>query len=298
MHDPVGGPALNGMERAEQAIPRIVHQVAIGYRVPDSLMAVRERLRAANPEWEFRLLDGDAVERFVADAYGSAMLDRYRRIGPAYDVARADLARYLLLYRLGGVYLDLKSTADRPLDAVVRSEDRFILSQWRNQRGQEHFTWGLHPGLDDVAGGALQQWFVASAPGHPFLAAVIREVSNRIDRYDPWRDGVGGSGVFAVTGPVAYTRAIWPIRHLHPHRLLRDETEAGLVYSAAGGLAHRTLTATHYARRREPVVGPPRSGIAAAALPAWQHLKDRSWVWRLRWRRALAAGGRVSDEAR
>jgi len=266
-------------------IPRVVYQLAIGYDVPNSLMAVRERLRAANPGWTFRLLDGDAVEQFVGAEYGQAMLDRYWRIGPAYDVARADLARYLILYRLGGVYLDLKSTADHPLDQVVPAEERYLLSQWRNRRGQEHFTWGIHPGLDDVPGGALQQWFIASAPGHPFLDAVIHEVCDRIDRYNPWRDGVGGAGVFEVTGPVPYTQAIWPIRHLHPHRLLRDETEAGLVYSVVGGLSHRTLTAAHYARRRAPIVGSAFTGLAAGALGLWQRARDNAWVWQLRIRR-------------
>lgn len=266
-------------------IPRVVYQLALGQPVPERLAAVRERLIAANPTWTFHLLDDAQVKQFVEEEYGSAMLARYRSIGSGYGAARADLARYLLIHRRGGLYLDLKSTAARPLDEVIREDDHYLLSKWRNRRGEEHFTWGLHRGLNDVPGGALQQWFVASAPGHPFLEAVIREVCDRIDRYDPWRDGVGGTGVFHVTGPMAYTRAIWPIRHRHPHRMVRNEAEAGLVYSTTAGLSHRSLAAGHYARRSDPLIGAAPTGIAAVALARWQRLRDAGGVWWLRWRR-------------
>ncbi|MCG7349503.1 glycosyltransferase family 32 protein [Sphingomonas sp. ACRSK] len=269
-------------DHSPRVIPRIVHQLAIGQAVPPSLAAVREALIAANPSWDFRLYDGEAIERFIAAEYGPDMLTRYRRIRPEYGVARADLARYLLVFRLGGLYLDLKSTTDRPLDEVVRPDDSYLLSQWRNRRGEEHFTWGLHRELADVPGGALQQWFVASAPEHPFLQAVIDEVCHRIDRYDPWRDGVGGTGVFHLTGPIAYTRAIWSVKHKHPHRLLANEREAGLIYSTGAGLSHRALAAGHYAHRCDPLVGAAPTGLQGVMLAVRQKLRDWAAVWWLR----------------
>lgn len=268
-----------------RSIPRVVHQLAIGQAVPPSLAAVREALIVANPGWEFRLYDGQAVERFIAAEYGPDMLARYRSIRPGYGAARADLARYLLVHRLGGLYLDLKSTADRPLDEVIRPDDRYLLSQWRNRRGEEHFTWGLDRELADVPGGALQQWFIASTPEHPFLKAVIDEVCHRIDHYNPWRDGVGGAGVFHLTGPIAYTRAIWVVKCKHSHRLLANEREAGLVYSTGAGLSHRALAAGHYARRHDPLVGAALTGAQAAVLAGRQKVRDWLAVWRLRLQR-------------
>lgn len=268
-----------------RVIPPVVHQIAIGQAVPPSLAVVREALIAANPNWNFRLYDGEAVERFILAEYGPDMLARYHRIHSAYGAARADFARYLLLFRRGGLYLDLKSTADRPLDKVVRPDDHYLLSQWRNRRGEEHFTWGLHRELADVPGGALQQWFIASAPEHPFLRAVIDEVCHRIDHYNPWRDGVGGAGVFHLTGPIAYTRAIWPLKHQHPHRLLANEREAGLVYSTSTGLSHRALATSHYARRHDPLVGPAPKGVHGRMLASTQKLRDWAAVWWLRWHR-------------
>ena len=36
--------------------------------------------------------------------------------------------RYLLMYEIGGVYLDIKSTANKKLDDVLEENDAFILS--------------------------------------------------------------------------------------------------------------------------------------------------------------------------
>lgn len=285
MIDPAMSHNAVSLPGSQRPIPRVVYQLALGQRVPERLVAVRECLIAKNPNWHFRLLDDEAVEEFVNEAYGPAMLARYLKIRPCYGAARADLARYLIIYRMGGLYLDLKSTADRPLDEVILKDDHYLLSQWRNRHGEKHFTWGVHRELRDVSGGALQQWFIASAPGHPFLEAVIHEVCSRTDRYDPWRDGVGGTGVFYLTGPMAYTRAIWPIRHQYPHRMLRNETEGGLVYSTSTGLSHRMLSADHYARRYDPLIGPIPTGGRAVALAGWQRARDQADLWWLRWRR-------------
>ena len=50
---------------------------------------------------------------YIRREYGESILSCYLRIDPVYGAARADLFRYLLLYRTGGVYLDIKSAARR-----------------------------------------------------------------------------------------------------------------------------------------------------------------------------------------
>lgn len=66
-------------------------------------------MAAANPGWEHRLYNSAKAERFIADHYGVGTLAAYLRIGPEYGAARADLLRYLVIYKHGGVYLDLQS---------------------------------------------------------------------------------------------------------------------------------------------------------------------------------------------
>ena len=68
---------------------------------------------------------------------------------------------------------------------------------------------GRHSGLESVSPqGEYQQWFIVSAPGHPFLRTVILRVMQCIDDYNPWKAGIGLYGVLRTTGPIPYTLAI------------------------------------------------------------------------------------------
>lgn len=250
------------------AIPRILQQTYPSKTLPEPLAGNVEALRARNPDWEYRLYDDADIERFIAEEYGPAVLERYLRISPSYGAARADLFRYLLIYRQGGLYLDIKSTADRPLNDVFGADDHFVVSQWDNAPGREHEIWGLHPDLVHVPRGEFQQWFIASAPGHPFLRAVIERVLGNIDRYNPFRDGVGLE-VVRITGPVAYTFAIEPLLARYPHRRVFSEAELGLRYSVMAYHAHHAHFRGHYSQRMTPIVGEPGGPLTQAALTGY-----------------------------
>ena len=208
------------------AIPRIIHQTVASKEslhpaYADNIAALRGR----NPGWQHRLYDDSEIEEFIAANYDAAVLASYRRLNPAYGAARADFFRYLKLYREGGVYLDIKSTCTRPFDEILRPDDAYLLSHWRDPR------WGRYPELGPL--GEYQQWHIVAEPGHPFLAAVIKRVQDNIASYTPARHGAGRVPLFRLTGPIAYTQAIDSCRALHPHRLV-DAEGLGFVYTIFG----------------------------------------------------------------
>jgi hypothetical protein len=268
---------LAGVDRTG-SIPRILHQTYPTKTLPEPLASNVVALRTRNPDWEYRLYDDADIEHFIAEEYGPAVLERYLLVSPSYGAARADLFRYLLIYRQGGLYLDIKSTADRPLTDVFGAADHFVVSQWDNAPGREHEIWGLHPDLVHVPGGEFQQWFIASAPGHPFLRAVIERVLGNIDRYNPFRDGVGLE-VVRVTGPVAYTFAIEPLLARHPHRRVASEAALGLRYSVMAYHAHHAHFRGHYSQRMTPIVGEPGGKVSQAALTGY--IRTRRQVGRV-----------------
>lgn len=247
------------------SIPRTIHQIYLSGELPAPLRANVDALRALNPGWEHRLYDAVAVERFIMEEYGQAILARYLRISPGYGAARADLFRYLLIYRVGGVYLDVKSGADRPFDEVLGPNDHFIVSQWDNDAEGTHPNDALHPELSSILGGEFQQWHIVAAPGHPFLRAVIERVLHAIDTYNPYRVGVG-LNVLRVTGPIPYTLAIAPLLMHNSHRRIRNERVIGLRYSTLDGGNHKQHFRGHYSRRTTPIVGTERGWIANAPL--------------------------------
>lgn len=227
-------------------IPRIIHQTFPGRTLPPPLAEIVASLKRNNPGWEHRLYDDDDIEAFIGNGYGADILRLYRRIDRRYGAARADVFRYLLVYKVGGVYLDIKSTFDRPIDDVLGPDDRFVLSRWSQAPGQDHTAFGIHPELGHLAAGEFQQWHIIAAAGHPFLAAVIERVLGNLRRYNPWRDGVGKPGVLRVTGPIPYTLAIAPLLDAHPHRLVADESALSLRYNVLGGVAYQEHLPRHY----------------------------------------------------
>jgi hypothetical protein len=235
-------------------IPHVVHQTFGTRALPDSLQRNVDAIRALNPDWDYLFYDDADIERVISELYGEEILSLYRRINPAYGAARADLFRYLLIYRHGGIYLDIKSSSTRPLTQIVEGAEGPILAKWDNGPGGRHPNWGLHRELEHIAGGELQQWHIIAPPGHPFIRAVILRVLDGIERYRPWRDGVGRDGVINLTGPIAYTLAITPLLASHPHKLAHDEREIGLEYSVVPGTTHKALFRTHYVDNMAPVV--------------------------------------------
>jgi inositol phosphorylceramide mannosyltransferase catalytic subunit len=234
---------------SERNIPRIIHQIYIGQSLPPELTRIVERLKSLNPNWEHRLCDDESATRFIEKEYGTEVLRAYQRIDPRYGAARADLLRLLLLYRFGGVYCDVKSTFERPLDSVIRDDDRYLLCQWRNGPGEVCDGWGLHRELAHIPGGEFVNYFIICEAGHPFTAAAIERTLQNIRSYRPWEPG-GWIGVLRTTGPIAYTLGIWPILQRYPHRFVTEE-EVGVRYVAPG---YGHLKVNHYSQQTAPVV--------------------------------------------
>lgn len=241
---------------AGTAIPKIIHQVYFSRQLPPIVQANVDKIRALNPGWEYRFYDDDDMAEYVGANYGEAMLACYSRINRKYGASRADFFRYLLMYREGGVYLDIKSSLERPLDEVLRPDDVYLLSRWRNSIGELYEGWGMHNQLREFGGHEFQQWHIIAAPGHPFLRAVINRVMGNIARYNPLLHDTGKGGVLRVTGPIAYTQSITPLLQTYKYRLVDSQGDLGLIYSIFGttsNLAHKSIFRFHYTELQEPV---------------------------------------------
>jgi hypothetical protein len=234
-------------------IPKIIHQTYLDKNLPDEFAQNVERLRALNPGWEHRLYDNEDIQKFISDKYGKNVLRYYNRINPGYGAGKADFFRYLVMYAEGGVYLDIKSAFERPIDDCLQPDEKFLLVQWQNKEGGEQDTWGLHQELSHIEHGEYQQWHIVCIAGHPFLRRVIDAVMTNIDLYKPWKHGSSAYGLYRLTGPIAYTLAIHPVLDQYPHRLIRNEQTVHLVYRAAAG-NHKKISANHYSQRTDSII--------------------------------------------
>jgi hypothetical protein len=251
-----------------QAIPKLIHQTYRNRDLPAEIVDNIASLRRLNPGWSHHFYDNDDCIAFIGKEYGPVVLEYFLRIGAEYGASRADLFRYLCLYRLGGVYLDLKSGATKPFDGVLGPDDSYLLSHWRNDGTTSFAGWGLHPELNKIEGGEYQQWFIIAAPGHPFLKAVIETVLGNIDHYLPGLHRTGAHAVFRVTGPIAYSLAIAPLVKDAPCRVVDAETDLGLTYTIfnkLGAQGHKLVFKGHYSEMKSSLieVGPVKRAIFA-----------------------------------
>ena len=147
-------------------IPKQIHQTffrrtALHPRIEENIAS----LTAKNPGWTYNFYVNEDFPDFIKQHYGQDMLNTFNLINPSYGAARADLFRYLLIYAVGGVYLDIKSSVSMPLDTLTAGK-HYILSHWAK----------VPKGMfseNEPEFGEFQQWHVIAAPKHPFLEAVI-----------------------------------------------------------------------------------------------------------------------------
>ena len=104
-------------------IPKILHQIWLGEsdgpEPPPHFVEAARTWQDRNPTWEYRLWSGPEVEALFAEQRPD-LLPLYRAY--PYWVQRADAARYLILYHLGGVYADLDITCIRGLDPLIEAD--------------------------------------------------------------------------------------------------------------------------------------------------------------------------------
>lgn len=246
------------MNNKNLKIPKIIHQSFVSNQLPLSLSENISKLKNINPDWEYRFYDDDEMVKFISKYYKPYIVNCFNKINPKYGAARADLFRYLLIYKVGGVWLDIKSSTNEPLNNVLQSDDTFILSQWQNKISEPFQNWGLHPALAHIPGGEFQQWNIISTPENPFIKAVIEKVLRNIHNYNYKINGVGRMGVLRTTGPIAYSLAIEPLLKKYKHRFVDSDRDLKLQYSIFDNQTtkylHEELYETHYTKLIEPVI--------------------------------------------
>ena len=241
------------------AIPKKLFQTAKAYDIlPVEIKDNIGRLRDLNPDWDYNFFDDDAMKAYLEARLSPEDWDALQLVNPRFGVVLADLFRYLVIYHEGGVYLDIKSMARKPLTSSVDLGSNFVLSQWPNKIGQNYVGYGLHPELSDVPGGEFQQWNIIAEPHHPFLKAAVNQVIGNILSYTPERFGTAAYGVLRLSGPIAYTRAIYPLLEHFTYKAV-DLAEWEIHYSLYGDNGgqrqqHQSAVPGHYSTIREPIV--------------------------------------------
>jgi len=162
-------------------IPQIIHQTWKTNDVPSCWRDYQRKVRQLHPGWEYRLwtdVDNDAFVRQEFPGFYPVYAGFER------NIMRADVIRYLIMFKLGGMYLDLDYEFLKPFDF---EDAELVLPMNRSLASGDSY---------DGVGNCV----FASVPGHVFWSDAIEDLRNKPPDTRHYGE------VIDATGPMFLTR--------------------------------------------------------------------------------------------
>ena len=108
-------------------IPKIIWQTyEVEYeKLPKYIKDCTETYQINNPDWEYRYMSEEQRSNFVLQEYGSEWHQIYKDF--PYNIMRADLWRYLIIYKYGGLYTDIDSVCKISLNHLITDNYKMIV---------------------------------------------------------------------------------------------------------------------------------------------------------------------------
>ncbi len=158
---------------APYKIPKILHQIWLGSPFPEKYAALRDTWLKNHPDWQYMLWTEKEIDEFGLT--NREMYDYAVNYGE-----RSDIAKYEIIYRYGGVYIDVPDyECYKPLDDVHKAYDFYL---------------GIQP--LDTGHVQIGLGLFGARPGHPLLAQAIEKISEKQKVAEP---------VVLRTGPFFFT---------------------------------------------------------------------------------------------
>lgn len=98
----------NNDDKTER-IPKIIHQIWLGSELPDISKELVKIIQKINPNWEYKLWCEKEIQDL--ELINIELYNNIKNYG-----AKSDIARYEILQRFGGIYLDTDFECVKPFD--------------------------------------------------------------------------------------------------------------------------------------------------------------------------------------
>lgn len=172
-------------------IPKIIHQIWSGIKepLPEHFRLFGKTWKDKHPAWEYSVWDNTKINVFILENYPQYW-NAYNNF--KYDIQRWDVIRYLILDKLGGMYVDFDYECMEPLDNLLNNKSCCFSAE-----PYEHakmFYNGIY----------FNNALMASVPGHPFMKLIINRIFNGTDKNKSYPDKM--IEVLETTGPLMLSR--------------------------------------------------------------------------------------------
>ncbi len=167
---------IEDLDYQEQpCIPKTIHQIWLGSPLPEKCREYQQTWLKHHPDWEYILWTEKEIKEFGLQ--NKEMYDASKNYAQ-----KADIARYEILYRLGGLYVDTDFVCLYPFDVF-------------------HHCFDFYTGIGYSRKFETYNGLIGSAPGNSILKECI-ETLNIYHKYhkDPL------SNILYTTGPIHLAR--------------------------------------------------------------------------------------------
>ena len=157
-------------------IPKHVFLTWETKNLPPKMAKSVEKLKSENPEFEYHLYDEQERRKFIVKNFENDVVKAYDALIPgAY---KADLWRYCVLYKHGGIYLDIKYHTVNGFKLVSITD-------------KEYFIRDIKP-----SGSGIYNALIVSKPGNEKLMNSINEIVKNV------KNKYYGNNSLEPTGPL------------------------------------------------------------------------------------------------
>ncbi|MDR1504240.1 MAG: hypothetical protein LBT43_17470 [Prevotella sp.] len=172
-------------------IPKIIHQIwsGIDEPLPKHFKILGETWKDSHPSWEYIVWDNKKMNAFVQEYYPQYW-DIYNAF--KYNIQRWDAIRYLILYQMGGMYVDFDYECLEPLDGLLSSATCCFSAE-----PPEHKTIFKDNNYFNNA-------LMACTPKHWFMQKIIGHAFDRVNIEKKYPNKM--HEVLETTGPIMLTR--------------------------------------------------------------------------------------------
>lgn len=148
-------------ERSVLGVPLTIYESWHSNMVAEKMRDNIYNLLDTNPEFDYYLYSDEASIKFIETNYEPEVANAFRALIPgAY---KSDLWRYCILYKMGGVYMDIKYYSVVPLIDIIRDNPVIFV---KDRKGSCTRDIGLYNG------------FMVSPPGNSLFKYCIDDVVN------------------------------------------------------------------------------------------------------------------------
>ena len=173
---------INNCENFENQIPLHIYQTwHTKDLLPPKMRKCVEKLKTDNPEFEHHLYDNEECHHFIKTNFDKRVLNAFNKLKPG--AFKADLWRYCILYKKGGIYLDIKYQCEPKFKLIDLANDNLYVKEYWNGKY-----------LDN----AVYNGFLISKPNNEKYKNIIDQICYHVEikYYDDFISGQTGPYLF------------------------------------------------------------------------------------------------------